>query len=435
MTLTRRRFIRSAGIGAAALGLPLAGARRAGAADGPPRRLVIVFTPNGPIMSQWARTGGGAPVLGACLTGPLVTDHASKLLFVRGMGLGGRPISDERMRGGPHQRALGALLTGEPLQDGDMCGAGTCDDRAGWPSGPSVDQYIARELALRPDATPFPSLELGVRVTGGGLNSRLCFAGIDRPVPPENDPYTAYERVFGGLGDPARRQSVLDVVNAEIRALRGRLATRDAERLDAHVSAISELERRLGIGGTAACAAPALPAGIDPAADGDMYRQVALAQMDVLTAALACDRTRVASLAFSTAASGVSFEWFTSPIRARHHQLTHTDGTDDQLIRIYRWYAKQVANLLTKLETTADPYGGSLLDNTLVLWAPELSNPRTHATGDMPFVLAGGGVAGNRVLDLSGRWHNDLLAGICNWMGVPIPAFGHPRFNTSPVAL
>ena len=61
--------------------------------------------------------------------------------------------------GGAHERAMGALWTGCRLNPGTQFGGG------GWPSGPSVDQIIARGL---PKSADFASLEVGVQPFGPG---------------------------------------------------------------------------------------------------------------------------------------------------------------------------------------------------------------------------------------------------------------------------
>ena len=104
--------------------------------------------------------------------------------------------------GGAHERAMGALWTGCRLNPGSQFGGG------GWPSGPSVDQIIARGL---PRAADFASLEVGVQPFGpgakGGTMQHMCYAGSNQPVPSEGNPYKLFDRLFGGAGAGRRRRS------------------------------------------------------------------------------------------------------------------------------------------------------------------------------------------------------------------------------------
>lgn len=118
--------------------------------------------------------------------------------------------------------------------------------------------------------------------------------------------------------------------------------------------------------------------------------------MDLAVMSLACDLTRVVSIAFSTALNALRFT-FMGMHDQDGHSLSHAGDASlelqDQWARMLTWYTDQFAGLLDRLE--AIPEGeGTLLDNCLVLWCNELSRGNTHSHDDMPFILAGG--AGGR---------------------------------------
>ena len=111
-------------------------------------------------------------------------------------------------------------------------------------------------------------------------------------------------------------------------------------------------------------------------------------QNKLAVAALACDRTRVATLQWSRAFSGVRHEWV--GVREDHHTISHRTGANDisMLHKINRWYAERFAELLAALD--AVPEGsGTLLDNTAVIWVNE-ANTGNHAANTMSTVIAGG---------------------------------------------
>src|SRR5690606_13239829 len=118
--------------------------------------------------------------------------------------------------------------------------------------------------------TPFRSLELGVQTGGGEDNwNRMSLLGPDQPLPPENSPFAAYERLFSDFTispdetrlREARDQVVLDAVQDNFNALRAKVGKEDKERLDQHMNALAEIEARLGKRPAAAleaCEAPVL---------------------------------------------------------------------------------------------------------------------------------------------------------------------------------
>ena len=91
-----------------------------------------------------------------------------------------------------------------------------------------------------------------------------------------------------------------------------------------------------------------------------------------------------------------------------------------------QWYAGCVARLALALD--AIPEGsGTLLDNTLIVWANELGRG-DHNQENIPVVLigkAGGALPrGGRVIDSGRQVFNRLGCSILNAMGLPAAGFG-----------
>ncbi|MEE2757318.1 MAG: DUF1552 domain-containing protein, partial [Myxococcota bacterium] len=155
--ISRRRFLKSA---AGAFALPLVSSPlRSFAADRPaqfPQRFLIFYQPNGTKKELWSPVADGSGSnfeLGPLLQ-PL-TAHKDQLVVIDGVDMAIAGLGP----GGPHQRGMASLLTGEAITEGDFVGGD--GRRAGWGGGPSLDQYMVN--ALQP-ATQLSSLELGVRV-------------------------------------------------------------------------------------------------------------------------------------------------------------------------------------------------------------------------------------------------------------------------------
>jgi hypothetical protein len=439
--LHRRALLRGA-LGAA-IGLPFLNvmARDAGAAPFP-KRLVIFFSANGTIPEAW--TPGGSEqnfTLGPILT-PLAP-YKEKILVLD-------DVDNVAARNGPgdgHQTGMGCMLTGTELLEGTEFCEGDCSDptqTVGWGGGISVDQHIAKKVG---GSTKFGSLEFGVQVQSSDIWSAMSYAGPDQPIPPEDDPRQAFDRIFGELTqDPLglkkrkdMRRSVLDQVSADFRRLDARLGAEDRKKLANHLTSVREIEKRLDAGGElgGACELPS-PGNIEDIYESENFPAIGKLQMDLLVMALACDLTRVTSIQWARSVSNKQFSWLGIP--EGHHDLSHVGDSDqnarNKLIKINTWYAEQFAYLLGALD--AVPEGdGTLLDNTAVLWCNELGVGNSHTRDDIPFVLAGscgGYFRTGRYLKYDGAPHNNLLLSLCHAMGVEGSSFGNPAYCTGPLA-
>lgn len=212
---SRRAFL--GGVGAAAITLPFWRVLR-GEAQPPafPKRLLLVFSPNGTWPDEFFPGGGERDFTLGRILAPLEA-HRDRLLILGGVD---QSIT-ETGPGDGHQKGMGCLWTGKELLPGDVMGGCEACPPVSWSSGMSVDQRVALEIG---GETRFRSLELGVD-NGNAENvwTRMIYRGAGEPLPPEDDPHAAFERVFGDLGaDPlgAERRRTL-----RQRQIRPRVAT------------------------------------------------------------------------------------------------------------------------------------------------------------------------------------------------------------------
>jgi hypothetical protein len=368
-----------------------------------------------------------------------LSEHKQRLVLFEGVHNTVAKRSDNN--GGPHQRGIGALFTGQMLGTGSFKDG--CGSQAGWADGISVDQAVANAIGLD---TPYKSLELGVRATDNDVQGRISYAGPGQPLPPTNDPAQVYDRLFGASmrapidpNDPAdARQSVLDTVKEQFELLRPGLSSADQQKLEAHLELVRDVERRLNIGvsGTA-CSSPLPPPTLDPSSETDM-EFVSRAHLDLLASAFACDLTRVASVQYSTGFNKIRYPWLDS--LREGHALSHTGPTDqagqEELIKRAAWHAGELAYFLDRLAQI--PEGdGSVLDNTLVLWGNEISQGNTHSHDNIPYLIAGnagGAIETGRYLEAGGRSNCDLLLSVLHAFGIEADTFGHPEHCTGPLS-
>jgi Protein of unknown function (DUF1552) len=390
LRLSRRVFLRGTGI---AIGLPtleamlndrgLLHATAYAQAAPPPVRLVTFFLPNGfpPVLADKSTfvppERGAGYTLTPCLK-PIAA-HVPDVTLVSGI-LG---------QGGPDSHAAGitAFATGLPCT---TTGA----------KGPSIEQLAAQRKG---QGTKFPSLVVGVQKTApyssNGHSSdvflNVSWQGAEQLAPAERDPAALFMRLFGaGTPQPdaqvqlgkRNRQSIIDYVAGDIGRLTLRLGASDKLRLDAHLTGVRELERRIALDGAVTCTAPAAP--------GSTVGHYAKANLmaDLLAAALQCNLTRYASFIYADGA-GAGGPDDAIGLRGQQHEDAHA-AKYDSMTAFTTVQMQCLARFLDKLKAAPEA-GQTVLFNSLVYCGTELGNGTAHTKENLPFVLAGR--AGGRV--------------------------------------
>jgi hypothetical protein len=141
----------------------------------------------------------------------------------------------------------------------------------------------------------------------------------------------------------------------------------------------------------------------------------------------------VATLQYTNSVGQARMRWL--GINDGQHELSHKPDSDkesqDKLTRINKWYCEQLAYLAKRLAETPEPGGGgSLLDNTLIIWTNELGKGNSHTLDNIPFVLVGNGLDFHmgRSLKYPKLPHNRLLLALAHGFGHRIERFGNPDF-------
>jgi hypothetical protein len=335
----------------------------------------------------------------------------------------------------------------------------------------SLDNFVANDLRSRGILTQVPSLHLGgvkgqqgISFRNNGLQVpqfdvaeafRTIFDGTAAPPPPP--PAT-------GGGDPVptgpsateirllRRQSVLDVVKADVSQLEAAFNGLEKEKLQLHIASIRELETRIGqqlaiAQGSTVTPQPGntgtpAPTAITPVAcqqpqanPGDQNITNIAVHLELATAAFACDISRVALVEFGHHQScpvnlpGAQGDW--------HNDFMHASQDRSRLIVVEQFMATQVVNTINRLKTIQAPDGnGTLYSQTFILWAREMGDAVIHAGNNMPFVVAGGAGGylrgGNTYLQGGGAFHLRVLMNAAEAMGArDMSGFGDPNASAS----
>ncbi len=424
---TRREFLRDLGIGMAALpfilNLPSLGFANQRQRK---QRLVFLFSPNGVVPSAfWPDEEGPLTTLKESLK-PL-EPFKERTLILHGV------CDKVRGDGDNHMRGIGCLLTGIELFPGNIQGGSHTP--AGWASGLSIDQEIKNHLQANPATrTRFGSLEFGVLVPDRADTwTRMIYAGPNKPIAPIDDPYQMFAKLYGRMKDQEHLKSILDDLQEDLRKVRSLVSSEDRRLLDEHANFVREMEQELKASKQADVghAVPELEPGVK--AENDNMPRISKMQIDLMVNSFAADFARVASLQFTNSVGQARMRWL--KINEGHHELSHHPDSDkdavDKLTRINKWYCEQLAYLAKRLAETPEPGGGgSLLDNTLLVWTNELGKGNTHTLDNIPFVLVGNGLdfKMGRSIKYPKVPHNRLLLSLAHGMGHRLKTFGNPDF-------
>jgi len=418
MPISRRRFIQRAGAGVAGAGLsslawPLLPVHRTQASADGPRRVLIIFTPNGP------QHRGGPTFSPNDDARDDATRHSSQRdfdfedwwtplapikdrgVFFRNVHQAGVPFGQVDEYG--HQSGTIGALTARTTE-------GT---RTG--TGPSLDQFIAQELRAQGVVTPKRSLTWGLYDRARAP----FFESAGQAVAPIASPWEALADLapsLGGEGAPTvdaalrRQHFVLDQIARDCGRLRGRLGSDGRAILDQHCANIEALEQSVSAAltmSTRSCEAPDAPATSLPAdfnwTGREARDEACHAFTELMGLAFACDLTRVIGFGFGSGAARFAIpERYGVPVSGRvdsgdsgpqMHAWTHQSRDDPDTITalriFYHWFSEKVVAMVDKLATTMDADGRPLLDSTLVLWTSEFGSGGPHTNHNVPAMMFG----------------------------------------------
>ena len=287
----------------------------------------------------------------------------------------------------PHHSGMTGILSGARYQQ-----VGTTRDTIVTTfAQKSVDQVAADVIGKE---TPFRSLELGIcrfRGTDEGTTfQHLSHNGPNNVNPSEYSPLQLFKRLFSTLpnaGELSARRSVLDAVRGQVTRLRSQVSSHDRIRLEQHTDSIRGLEQRLA-NLSQRCKAPPSPTSDFPDVMGqEQIEQKNQIMSDLLVLALACDLTRVFSVMFSTAGSGV-IVWQAGAMNGLH-QICHDEAAPQPTVhRAVVFTMKQLAYFLARLRDTPE-LGSNLLERSAILCTSELSEGNMHTNTEFPILTAG----------------------------------------------
>jgi hypothetical protein len=376
--------------------------------EGSPKRIIVFHHPQGTILRQFVPSGSEYDFTLPFILEPLAP-FRDRLTVLSGID---NIMPKYNTVSTAHPNANYTFLTGRPFL--------TQDEQKLTASGPSFEQLIADHIGTD---TPYPRLDFaigGPRTESGILlpsESAYFWYGAEDPVSYFQDPLVAISRIFSDpLADPnmlyaqsSTRSAVLTQVRKSMDQYALRLPTSDRTRFAIHQERVDQLLQRVSRINTG-CTPPNLliPYGYDHTQDDPLSAEL---MIEIMTQALACNQTRVATLHFANSHDH-RFEWLWEqnggPIIERNrgdnwHAMVHADYQSG-MEHVYQWYMKVLAQLVQALSVQVDADGDNLLDHTLILSISEFGSGR-HWHTSLPALLIGGPSTGE-------RWINYMDGGV-----------------------
>ncbi|NUP04695.1 MAG: DUF1552 domain-containing protein [Polyangiaceae bacterium] len=451
--INRRHLLR--GAGGLCLGLPLLEAmfdHKTALAGAPPLRYIVVFGG----VSISSEQGGNfvVPDSAGPLTAPLKTALAplepfkSELSIVSGLsipagnGAGSIPAGGRYGRASFHDESVGPLLSGMRSPSND----------SNWAQGVSSDYVVAQQLG---GATAISQLALRVQAANyGGHLVPLSYNDDADPIDPYSSPQGLFDTLFGSTFVPpgedsepdpaaelarAKQASVIDLVRGDTNRLVARVGAQDRQRLEAHLEGLDTLYKKITATSptpvTNSCSKPAAPPSLE--VGGSYSGEDARAEVfvDLLHMALACDLTRVATIAVSEPMSMMVVPADVTGIPSGEnkdlHELGHS-STSQNHARGFAWHTKHLARLLDKLKNTPD-VTGTFLDNTVVVFLTEGGSGQgaPHNTEGMSVIVAGGKgrIRQGEHIVATGKHPVNVTVSAMNAVGVSASGLGEVQGN------
>lgn len=396
--------------------------------SGAPVRLAFVFIPNGVNFDAWEVKGEGRNFELSRTMEPLAAVKQHINVYT------GLTLKKARANGdgpGDHARSSASFLTGQQARKT----AGN-DIR----NGVSIDQVAAGEIGRQ---TRLPSIELGCEHGPSAGNcdsgyscaysSNISWRDESTPMAKVIDPAAAFERLFGDAKNAAaarermaRRQSILDFVLEDSKALESRLGSSDRRKLDQFQTAVREIELRVQRAQTETTPAK-LPDAKAPAGIPEKVSEHMDLMFDMLMLAFQTDTTRVGTLMLAVDGSNRTFPEI--GVKEGHHHLSHHQNNADMIDKIRkidRFHMERFARFVKRMSET--PEGdGSLLDNCLVMLGGGISDGNRHNHENLPILLAG---RGGKAVETGRLVHSPKETPLCNLYlsmlekaGCPQPSF------------
>jgi hypothetical protein len=419
--LSRRTLLQGMG---AAIALPMLDAMTPALSAVPaaPKRLGLVYIPNGMMIPYWTPSTTGANFEFSPTLKPL-EPFKSNLTVVGNLLRAGTTIGDHAVSAAGWLTSVYAKQT-----EAEDVLAGT-----------TIDQVIAKAIG---QDTVLPSLELATEDFTGYIGAcipgfscaymnTLCWSSPTTPLPMEINPRVAFERMFGRAGSAEQRRirmsedrSIIDSITGDAKRLGMKLGASDRSRIDEYLAQLREIERRIQRMEAAKNSQAVVmdaPLGIPD----DFEEHVAI-MFQLMTTAYQADLTRVSTFMMSREASQRTYPQI--GLNEPHHTLSHHGGDKVKialLAKLNNYHVQQFAKFVDRMKNTPDG-DGSLLDHSLLICGCGMGDSNRHATDPLPLVAVGGmaGQGNRHLMQPQKTLIGNLWVGVAHKFGVDVDHIG-----------
>jgi len=391
----------------------------------PPTRFGAIYLPNGVIPGKWFPTAEGADFEYSPTLQPLVP-YRDRILVLSGLDSVPPPPPGERQYNN-HADASTRFLT--DTTPSHVLRAGV-----------SVDQVLAKKWGAE---TSLPSLELALESVDSGTScdfGRSCvytgtisWAGPAAPLPMEQSPSAAFERLFGENTDPAARRarmqqkgSILDSLLQEVGKLQKKVGPADRTKISGYLESVRDVEQRIQKAVEHNAEVPLVnrPAGIP-----ETFEEQAKLMFDIQLLAYQGDVTRVVTYMIGREFSGRTYPEIGVP--DAHHPISHHQRDPvrmEKLSKINHYHVTLFSWFVEKMKNTPDG-DGSLLDHSAIIYGAGMSEGNGHVPLNLPILLVGGGSGelkgGRHVKAPAGTPLANFHVSLMNKLGVPVESHGN----------
>jgi hypothetical protein len=354
-------------------------------------RLGFLYTPNGVIQKLWTPAAVGQ---GFALSPTLAALEPVKNYINVLTGLDHWEAESKGDGTGDHPRASAVWLTGMHAYNRTRPGVQVRLAK-------TADQFAAEVIGKD---TRLASLEMTLeRPTQGGCDSGDCFysdtvSWLNETTPNMTEPHPrlVFERLFGDGGSSEQLRlrarhagSILDSVLAETARLASNLGSGDRTKLTEYLDSVREVERRIQnaekSSGMQSVETPERPTDI-PASFVDHAHLM----LDLAALAFQADVTRVFTLVIGRELTGRAYPHI--GVRDGHHNISHHRGDADAIAKVARidhHHVELLSYFLQKLQAVKEPTGGTLLENSLIMYGGGMGDGNLHGHTNLPCLLAG----------------------------------------------
>jgi len=304
-----------------------------------------------------------------------------------------------------------------------------------------MDQLVAKQIG---EQTQIPSLELGLEppsLVGScdtgyscAYTNTLSWASANTPLPVTVNPREVFERLFGDgdsldaktrLAQLRRQASILDFVADDAKRMSANMGATDKAKMDEYLTSVRDVEKRIQKMEQGGGSMAALPNYARPSGAPDGFADHARMMIDLQVLAAQADLTRVSTFMLAREVSARSYPEIGVP--DGHHPLSHHGNDPEKLAKLTKiniLHMEQIAYYLKRMSETKE-LDGTLLDHTVMLAGAALADPNRHEHRNLPTIVAGGLVKGNRHLVAEkGTPMTNLMLAIMDRMDVRVDKLG-----------